>query len=1060
MKYSAKLHLFSFLFVLTGFAVQAQISPHKLLTQYELKNWQAEDGLPQNSVTTIIQGSNGYLWIGTYDGLARFDGVTFTTINRKNNPKLASSYILSLAEDVTGAIWIGTSGDGIWTYHQNQLKKVSLSPDLEKADITHLLFDTRGNLWIGTYGKGLFRWDGKTLKNWTVEDGLPGNIIQTLHEANDGTLWGGTRGSGLFFVESDTEIIAVGEQSGLKNGYIRDMAELENGTLIIATAGGGIFLYENGRFEQYDTSKGLSSNGVNALQVDHSGTVWIATETGGLNRYAELRFSSIGSFDGIGSDAITTLFLDKESNLWIGTSGGGLTRLSDGKFTSVTVREGLASNFVWTVAEDKNGKIWLGTNGEGISVVDDLETYTLHQGAGLTNGYVRTILNATDGSMWVGTYNGLFKFVDERVVAHLTIENGLTSNIILSLYQDNQGIIWVGTSGGGVVGMKNNRIIKQYDTIDGLSNGYIRSIIRDSHGRLWLGTGGGGISIIDGDSLLTLNTDHGLESNTIIALYEDNRKRMWIGTHGGGLSMYEAEKVYTVTVLEGLPDDIIFHILEDSDAHLWMSSNRGVIRIHKRELLDFFYQKTKRISPMLFGKSDGMKSSECNGANQPAALRDSKGRHWFPTVKGASFVDADRLIIHPKPTPVILESIVLDYETILSDFPEIFEKRHQSYQFNYTSPTFTAIEKITFQVKLDGFDSDWIDKGNQRFTIYTNLPEGDYVFKVKARNGDRMVTENETMYAFTVPTPWFKTWWAYSLLFMLLAGVSSSAYWYQREALRRKKEEEMAMAQLKFDAERERLKRESSEAKARELETEYELEIQRRIADQERNEREKEKLSAQSFAEGIEKERSRIARELHDQILGTLSSIMRRIQIEAKRTADYDQLMSKLDALLMELDALGHDIRNIMDDLKPGSLEFFSLADTLESLLQKQTDLAIQYIKTSIRTPKILPELSPYQNVTIYRIFQEGIHNAIKHANPSEISIEITELPDNRLRFTLKNNGTPFDVNQTLLKANQMKSKSGNGLQNMQHRAQTINGEINWKSDDTCTEMTLIIPFS
>jgi signal transduction histidine kinase len=409
---------------------------------------------------------------------------------------------------------------------------------------------------------------------------------------------------------------------------------------------------------------------------------------------------------------------------------------------------------------------------------------------------------------------------------------------------------------------------------------------------------------------------------------------------------------------------------------------------------------------------------------------------------------------------VILESIVLDYETTLSEFPKTFEKRHQSYQFNYTSPTFTAIEKITFQVKLEGFDTDWIDKGNQRFTIYTNLPEGDYVFKVKAKNGDRMVTENETLYAFTVPTPWFKTWWAYSLLFIFIAGLSSSSYWFQREALRRKKEEEMAMAQLKFDAERERLKRESSEAKARELETEFELEIQRRVADEERNEREKEKLSAQSFAEGIEKERSRIARELHDQILGSLSSIMRRIQIESKRTTNYEQLMEKLHTLLMELDTIGHDIRNIMDDLKPGSLEFFSLADTLESLLQKQTDLALQYIKTSIRTPKVLPELSPYQNVTIYRIFQEGIHNAIKHANPSEISIEIVELPDKKLRFLLRNNGTGFNVQQTLSQVNQTKSKSGNGLINMLHRAQTINGEIHWTSNDTFTELELIIPIT
>jgi signal transduction histidine kinase len=235
------------------------------------------------------------------------------------------------------------------------------------------------------------------------------------------------------------------------------------------------------------------------------------------------------------------------------------------------------------------------------------------------------------------------------------------------------------------------------------------------------------------------------------------------------------------------------------------------------------------------------------------------------------------------------------------------------------------------------------------------------------------------------------------------------------------------------------------------------LEIQRKTAEIERNEREKEKLAAKSFAEGIEKERGRIARELHDQILGSLSAIMRRVQLEAKKTANYDELMQKMDILLHELDEIGHDIRNIMDDLKPGTLEFFSLADTLESLLQKNTDQAPRYIKTSISAPKVFPELTPYQNVTIYRIFQEGIHNAIKHAQPSEIHIVIQEIESNKLQFVLKNNGIRFDVQQTLEKTTKRREKTGNGLLNMQHRAQTINGEIEWISDEKWTECRLTI---
>lgn len=1034
----------------------AQINPHKQLTQYELKNWQSEDGLPQNSITSIVQSAKGYLWIGTYDGLARFDGVNFTTINRKNNPELASSYILSLAEDSTGALWIGTSGSGLWYLNQNELQPAPFKDVVGKLDITSIIISKRGELWIGTYGKGLFRWNGEILKHWGVEDGLPGNIIQVLFEAKDGTIWGGNRGSGIFQLESDTKINKIGSKDGISNTYIRDFAQDKEGFMWVATSGGGVFKQTQTGWKNLNEKSGLNSVIVNSIQIDELGTVWMGTETGGLNRYVDGEISALTSADGLGSDAIPTLFLDREHNLWMGTSGAGITRLSDGKFTSVTTKEGLISNFIWTVAEDAKGRIWLGTNGEGISILDDSKTTSIQAKQGLKDGHVRSILKASDGTMWVGTYKGLHQLKDEKVVAHFDKSNGLNSSIILSLYEDKDGVIWAGLSGSGLVGIKNGKIIEHFDTEDVLTNSYVRSILVDQNGKLWIGTGGGGITILQNQKKVgSYSTENGLKSNTIIALYEDNRQRMWIGTHGGGLSMVENGKVYSATVLNGLSDDIIFHILEDKQANLWMSSNRGVIRIPKRDLLDLFYGKRKTIAPVLFGKPDGMKSAECNGANQPAALLDSKGRMWFPTAKGVSFIDANNIIENPLPAHVLIESVTVDYEKTYSELPSLFETQHHAYQFNYTSPTFTSIEKLEFKVKLEGFDPDWITKGNQRSTIYTNLLFGDYTFKVSVKNGDNFPIENNASYSFTIPTPFYFTWWAiciYIISFIYLVYFLLNLH---KQKTNKKREEEIAFAQLKFDAETERLKRESSESIAREREREYDLEIQKRSAELERNEHEKEKLTAKSFAEGIEKERARIARELQDQILGSLNTIMRKVQIETKKTSSYDELKLKMEALLQQLDLVSNDIRTIMDDLKPEKLEFFSLADTLDSLLQKNTDREVRYIKTSVTFPKILPNLSPYQNVTIYRIFQEGIHNAIKHAEPNEISIQIENVNEHEIRFTLKNNGIPFDVEKTFARMNQKSEKTGSGLLNIQHRAQTINATIKWTSDSDWTKMIL-----
>lgn len=1033
------------------------ISPEKKLTQFYLKSWQVEDGLPQNSILSMIQTRDGYLWIGTYDGLARFDGVNFSVFNAQNHPQMSTDYISSLFESSSGTLWIGTSNGELIQYRNREFIRVFDNSD-NKNNILTIAESADGAIWAGTFGGGLLKIQGDSLVRFRKNDSeVPSDIVQTSFIDSEGVLWFGTRGAGVFTVEEGLPKEQAELNALFPNQYITTIDQLGDGTMLFGSGGAGVMIYRDEQVFTLDSNAGLPSSDVDDILVDELNTVWVGTGGGGLSRIVGSEIQSIGTDKGLTNDGVSRLVKDNEGNIWIGTLGGGLNKLTHGDFTTYSSEEGLANNFVWSVSEDLLGNMWVGTNGSGINVIKEGEVvanYGIRHG--LENEFVRSVFTNSKGITWVATYGGVFRFVRNQFVK-LDGRGSFTDRITLCITEGSDGSMWFGTSGDGVFQLKDGSF-RQYNSDDGLRNNYVRVVFEDSQGNLWLGTGGGGISIIGNDGTVrNIGEDEGLSNPTVISFYEDSEERIWAGTHGGGINLVEKLQVIgSLTVAQGLLDNVVFSILPDDSGRLWVSCNRGVYYFQEKEAL-----ASARSGGMLsirsFGKTDGMKSSECNGANQPAAWKDSKGRLWFATVMGASMIDPQQLTINPLAVPVHINEILIDQQIVAVQEDIQLSSGSHRIEIGYTALSLTAPNNVRFRYKMEGIDQEWIDAGTDRVAVYTNVGSGEYRFFLEATNSDGLWNRNAASFSIFVPTPFYKTRTAFLLFGIAAALLIWGMLREQQRRIEQREAERFEKDQLKMQAETERLKRISAEAEAREQERLVQL-----TEEQERIKRQKlrlqqERSMSRAFAQGIEEERNRIARELHDDVLGSISMLMRRIQTESKRE-EAKGLDPQVTVLLNQLENLSQDIRAIMDDLKPASVEFFGLCESLESLLRRSIERSGTDLELTFDLQELNSEPNTFVKITIYRIFQEAIQNALKHGGRLQRLKLTVQNGDGFTLFSLEDDGLGFDFSTEIQKIQERTDSGGNGIMNMLHRAKTIGASIEWKKSSlggTCVQVQL-----
>lgn len=746
--------------------VDAGLDPSRSPTQYIHDVWLTDNGLPQNSVLALAQTPDRYLWIGTEIGLARFDGIQFTLFDKRNTPQILTNEISALLVDHEGALWIGSHGGGLARLKDNKFTSYTAQLGHSSDAIQALFEDQNGDIWVGTDGAGIVRRHQGVFRSYTHRDGLPDDTVFSICGDRHGGLWVGTHSGLSHWVNG--RITTINEAAGSPLVNVRSVYEDAAGTLWIGTNGAGLASFSNGLFRRYTTADGLTSNAIWSIFQDSGGALWFGTGGGGVTRYARGRFMPFTTKEGLSGEEIWSFFEDREGSLWIGSAGGGLNRLRDGNFVAYSRSEGLPSDTVLPVFEDREGVLWLGSD-HGVARIENGATKIYTSRQGLANDMVFSISQDGSGDHWFGTRRGLSRLKNGSFTV-FTTRDGLPDDIVSCTYTDRHGVLWAGTHGG--LARFDGKRFTPITTRDGLSNNYVLSIYEDPIAdTYWIGTGGGGINRFSNGRFTTYTTRDGLSNNVIWTITGDPDGTLWIGTSGGGLNRFKNGKFAAVTSAAGLFDDSILQILDDKLGYLWMSSNRGIFRVSRKQLEAFFSSTIPGVSSRVFDVSDGMKSRECNGGFQPAGWRLHDGKLVFPTMKGMALVDPGKLRQGQLKPAVLLEHVKVDGHEVAGKGVTQLPPGQGHLEFEFTSPIFIAPQKARFKYILQGFDSDWTNAEGRRTAYYTNIPPGEYRFRVIASTGDGLWSPEAASLAFTLEPHFYQT--AIFRILVLLAVISA-----------------------------------------------------------------------------------------------------------------------------------------------------------------------------------------------------------------------------------------------------------------------------------------------
>jgi signal transduction histidine kinase/ligand-binding sensor domain-containing protein len=702
----------------------AALDPERMITQYRHQVWNTAEGLPQSSVESLLQTRDGYLWLGTQEGLARFDGVHFTVFDRGNTSGLRHNRVTALAEDQNGGLWVGTEG-GLTRLFAGASTSYTTLEGLPNDRVRALLVDEVGVLWVGT-DEGLAR---SVPGGFRVVEAVPRVRIEALLASRELGLLAGTA-SGLFRQHQGR--FERASFPGLGDRAVDSLWEGADGTLWVGGRN-GLLRVQGGVATPF--SSDLAGRTVLRLLGDRQGSLWVGTEGGGLMRIAnDGRISSYTAKDGLSNDIAQSILEDREGNLWVGTQDGGLNRFSDSRFVSWTTREGLAANIVWPVYGDRAGDIWAGTSNGGLSRLREGRVVASYDmGDGLPSNAIQALVEDAEGTLWVGTRGGgLARMLDGRFSV---FDKPLPAASVSALSTGGDGSLWIGLRGGGVCRLKGG-VLTTYGPAEGLPAGGIHALLVSHDGVLWVATNGGGLASLRNERFAVLTAKDGLSSDIVNSLREDQDGTLWVGTYGGGLNRLSEGRFHRYTTAQGLFDDAIFSILDDGRGNLWMSCNKGVFRVSRKELADLDRGLIPRLHPVSYGVEDGMRNRECNGANQPAGWRASDGRLYFPTIEGLVSVDPARLGGAGPPPPVVLEQVVADGALLPVDADLVLGPGAQDLEFHYTAPSFASPARVRFRYRLDGLDRDWVEAGNRRDAYYTRVPPGSYRFQVTASGED------------------------------------------------------------------------------------------------------------------------------------------------------------------------------------------------------------------------------------------------------------------------------------------------------------------------------------
>jgi signal transduction histidine kinase/ligand-binding sensor domain-containing protein/CheY-like chemotaxis protein len=779
------------------------LDPHKTIAQYAHAIWNAKSGLPETDVLAILQTKDGYLWAGTEEGLARFDGAQFTVFDRKSAPALADNRIQSLAETPDGSLWIGTE-NGLSRLRDGRFTTYTSRDGLPGNNIRTLRLGTDGALWITTTA-GVRLWRDEAFQRALSSEETSANLPREVLHTHNGDTWIATD-AGLTLEGSSGAKVRVAAE-GLPGKSINVLLEARDGILWVGT-NAGLYRLVNGQMTGVPLDGHTPRPEITSLLEDRDGNLWAGTLNDGLIRLNQEGIAHFSVPDGLSDVTVKSLYEDGNGNLWVGTFAGGVDLFRDAVFTPFGQPEGLSQNVAWTVREGRDSSIWMGTQAGGLNRLKDGKVTVYSTRQGFADDTVGALFEGHDGVLWLGKDSGLSRFEQGRVTGPPPATSPFHQRVH-AIYEEPNGVLWIGTRNSGLARLS-NRSYTFYGTREGLPNNNVQTIIGAKDGGLWIGTLGGLSHLKDG-RFVNYGSEDGLSADQVISLYEDPQGTLWIGAEG--LNRLKDGKITVYTSREGLFDYNPLAILEDDDGYLWISTNRGVFRVAKQQLNDFAEGRTNRITPVAFGAEDGMRNVECNGGSSPAGWKDHRGDLWFVTLAGAVRVHPQ--VLRQKRLPLLLhiEDMWADDSRIALTGAVRLPPGGHHLEFHYTAPYFAGAGRVHFRFKLENFDRDWVDAGARRIAYYTNLPPGNYRFRVMATTDDGTSNRGEASVEFYLTPHIYQTYWFLALCLLTFLGAAAGAYGWR---IRRMKHREMALVAMVTERTAElRKAKEAAEAAAR-----------------------------------------------------------------------------------------------------------------------------------------------------------------------------------------------------------------------------------------------------
>lgn len=756
------------------------LDPSRRMTQSIHRVWNQEDGLPQDTVRALAQTPDGFLWIGTDEGLARFDGYEFTAFNRRGGA-LPSNTVWSLAVASDGTLWITTPA-GLVRYHDGVFHTMTRADGLPDATVGSLAAEPApskhgqaGKLWV-VAGDTVCEVDQGKAREAGFGPAQARHGARLVRVGPDGALWvAGFRG--IFRVQGGQARVVV--PAGKLRGSMAAALWIDKDNTLWAGLSDGLLSVtpDDSNIRRYTTRDGLPDNFVRALWRDRQGALWAGTN-GGLARLEHGRFVGVSAGTNAEQDWVRSLFEDREGNLWVGTNSG-LNSYHDGRFTLYSRLEGLPGDKPTVIHQDRSGAVWIGFHDRGLFRFRPAPNIRYSTANGLPSNEIFSIRDAADGSLLVGTREGAVSIHDGTAHA-LPVPDALHRRLVLDILEDRSGLLWA-ASPGGLFMIERGHATHVAGGGPNNNDGVV-ALASMPDGAIWAASYGGELWEIREGRLSHYTSADGLPAEQFRSLQAGRDGTIWIGTVGGGLAWRRNGRFYHCGAQEGLPADNIAIIVEDAVGDLWLGTTQGICHVKRASLDAFTAGKSTKIEAELLGVSDGLRSAQCAPAYASGSGELTSDRWlWFPTAQGLALLNPAAPAPDRQAPSLVISMVEFDGKPLGAVVGNEFGPGDGRVIFRYTGIHLRAPEAVRYMFRLDGVDREWVISGARRTAGYSNLAPGRYVFHVRADAGGGV---HESRYAFSIRPHYYQTAWFAALLALALLGALWGAWQLRLRTLR------------------------------------------------------------------------------------------------------------------------------------------------------------------------------------------------------------------------------------------------------------------------------------